>query len=62
MVKIYVGTSGWLYGWNEGGGLEWYVSHSGLNAIELNASFYRFPFPAQVKSWVKRGGRLKVVY
>lgn len=59
MVEIYVGTSGWLYDWNEGGGLEWYVLHSGLNAIELNASFYKFPFPAQVKSWAKKGESLR---
>jgi len=50
---IYVGTSGWMYDWNEGQNLEWYVNHSGLNAVELNMSFYRFPFPNQVKGWKK---------
>ncbi len=45
-----VGTSGWAYSWNPDG-FDWYVQNSGLNAIELNASFYRFPFPNQVKSW-----------
>lgn len=59
MVEVYVGTSGWLYDWNEGGDLEWYASRSGLNAIELNASFYRFPFPTQVKSWAKKGEGLR---
>jgi len=53
-LKALVGTSGWLYDWNEGGDLRWYVENSGLNAIELNASFYRFPFPSQVKGWSRR--------
>jgi uncharacterized protein YecE (DUF72 family) len=52
--SIYVGTSGWLYDWNKGGNFEWYVRYSGLNAIELNASFYRFPFRSQVERWAKR--------
>jgi uncharacterized protein YecE (DUF72 family) len=30
-----------------------------LNAVELNASFYRFPFPSQVKSWAVKGSRLR---
>lgn len=55
MTEIYVGTSGWLYDWNEGATLDWYVSESGLNAVELNASFYRFPFRNQVASWSKKG-------
>ena len=50
---IYVGTSGWMYDWNEGQNLEWYVKHSGLNTVELNMSFYRFPFSNQVKGWKK---------
>ncbi len=54
-MKAYVGTSGWAYSWNEGGTLDWYIERSGLNAIELNTSFYRFPFPSQVKSWTKKG-------
>ncbi|RKZ20817.1 DUF72 domain-containing protein [bacterium] len=53
-MKFYIGTSGWMYSWNEEGTLDWYVRHSGLNAIELNMSFYRFPFPSQVKGWSKR--------
>lgn len=56
---VFVGTSGWLYDWNPEGSLDWYVSHSGLNAVELNASFYRFPYPAQVRSWSRRGSRLR---
>lgn len=30
-----------------------------MNAVELNASFYRFPFPNQIKSWVKKGATLR---
>jgi uncharacterized protein YecE (DUF72 family) len=30
-----------------------------LNAVELNASFYRFPFPTMVKSWSMRGQGLR---
>ncbi|MEW9491893.1 MAG: DUF72 domain-containing protein [Candidatus Aramenus sulfurataquae] len=50
---IFVGTSGWTYDWNEGNSLDWYVKNSGLNAVELNMSFYRFPFKNQVKGWSK---------
>ena len=59
MVKVYVGTSGWLYDWNKDSSLDWYVKYSGLNAVELNASFYRMPFSSQVKSWVRRGSSLR---
>ncbi len=53
-MKIYVGTSGWSYSsWNPDG-FDWYIKNSGLNAIELNMSFYRFPFPNQIKSWNKK--------
>lgn len=53
-MEIYVGTSGWVYDWNEEGSLDWYLKYSGLNAVELNASFYRFPFRNQVLSWAKK--------
>jgi len=58
-VQIFVGTSGWLYSWNEAGTLDWYLENSRLNAIELNASFYRFPFPNQIKSWANKGKNLR---
>ncbi len=58
-MELYIGTSGWLYDWNVGGSLEWYVRRSGLNAIELNSSFYRTPFPSQVKSWSIKGRSLR---
>ncbi len=57
-MQIFIGTSGWYYDWNEGLTLDWYIKNSGLNAIELNASFYHFPFPSQIKSWAKKGSNL----
>ena len=57
--NIFIGTSGWYYPWNEGKCLDWYVKYTGLNAIELNASFYRFPFPSYIKGWANRGKSLK---
>ncbi len=59
MIEVYVGTSGWLYDWNLGMSLEWYVRNSGLNAIELNASFYRFPFKNQINAWSRKGRNLR---
>ena len=58
-LEYYVGTSGWFYPWNEERNLNWYVANSGLNAVELNASFYRFPFPNMVKSWARKGEGLR---
>ncbi|ACL10913.1 Putative uncharacterized protein [Desulfurococcus amylolyticus 1221n] len=54
-MEVYVGTSGWLYDWNEEASLDWYIRESGLNAVELNASFYRFPYRNQVVSWARKG-------
>jgi uncharacterized protein YecE (DUF72 family) len=48
-----------MYSWNSGGSLDWYLNNSGLNSVELNASFYRFPFPNQVKSWATKGTKLR---
>ncbi|MEM5834387.1 MAG: DUF72 domain-containing protein [Candidatus Aenigmatarchaeota archaeon] len=53
-MEVFVGTSGWFYSWNPELSFDWYIKNSNLNAIELNASFYRFPFPNQVKSWAKK--------
>jgi len=58
-VETFVGTSGWSYAWNEEGSLDWYVAHSGLNAIELNFSYYRFPSEIQVRGWAHAGSRLR---
>lgn len=57
-MRIYVGTSGWYYSWNPRLTLDWYLKYSGLNTIELNASFYKFPFPNQVKSWANKTARI----
>jgi uncharacterized protein YecE (DUF72 family) len=54
-VRVFVGTSGWFYDWNEERMLDWYVARSGLDAVELNASSYRFPFPNMVRSWASKG-------
>ena len=51
LPKVLIGTSGWSYDWNPNG-FKWYVDNSGLNAVELNASFYRFPFRNMIKSWL----------
>jgi uncharacterized protein YecE (DUF72 family) len=60
-MKVFVGTSGWYYEWNKDKTLDWYMANSGLNAVELNASFYRFPFPNHVKSWSRKGKTLRWV-
>jgi uncharacterized protein YecE (DUF72 family) len=58
MTEIFVGTSGWSYKWNKENSLDWYVNESGLNAVELNMSYYRFPYPNMVKSWARKGKSL----
>ncbi|WP_148682600.1 DUF72 domain-containing protein [Pyrobaculum ferrireducens] len=58
-MEVYVGTSGWLYSWNLGRSLRWYVENSGLNAVELNASFYRMPTARQVRGWAEVGRGLR---
>lgn len=55
-MRVYVGTSGWVYSWNPNG-LAWYVEHSGLTTVELNMSFYRLPGERQVKSWLRHTER-----
>lgn len=58
-MNIFVGTSGWSYGWNRGGSLDWYLKNSCLNAVELNASFYRFPYTNQIAGWAGKGTELR---
>lgn len=58
-MEVFVGTSGWSYGWNTRGSLDWYLNNSLLNAVELNASFYRFPSPDQVSRWAQKGTGLR---
>ena len=57
-MKTFVGTSGWYYDWNKEKTLDWYIENSNLDAVELNASFYRFPFPNMIKSWARKGKSL----
>lgn len=58
-MEVFVGTSGWYYPWNEKRSLDWFVTNAGLNAVELNASFYRFPLSSKIKSWAKKGKSLR---
>jgi uncharacterized protein YecE (DUF72 family) len=58
-MRFFVGTSGWFYSWNAEGSLDWFVKNSGLNAVELNMSFYRFPYRNMVRSWALKGKELK---
>lgn len=58
MIRVYVGTSGWNYFWNKGKSLDWYIKNTGFNAVELNMSFYRFPFPSLPKHWAKIGSNI----
>jgi len=60
-MEFFVGTSGWYYPWNEKRSLDWYVSNSCLNAVELNASFYRFPLSSKVRAWAKKGKGIRWV-
>ncbi len=58
-MDSFVGTSGWYYNWNKKKNLDWFIQNSGLNSVELNASFYRFPSPGQIEGWKKKGAELR---
>jgi uncharacterized protein YecE (DUF72 family) len=58
-MDVYVGTSGWAYAWNPDESLAWFTGESGLNAVELNASFYRFPAEETVLRWADAGADLR---
>ncbi|MEM4713390.1 MAG: DUF72 domain-containing protein [Candidatus Bathyarchaeia archaeon] len=58
-MEYFIGTSGWFYSWNLNGSFDWFVRFSGLNAVELNMSFYRFPFPNMIRSWAVKGKALR---
>ncbi|MEM4258027.1 MAG: DUF72 domain-containing protein [Candidatus Thermoplasmatota archaeon] len=58
MTTIFLGTSGWSYDWNLGNSLDWYLQNSGFNAVELNMSFYRFPYPTMIQAWAKKAKHL----
>lgn len=60
-MEVWVGTSGWSYpGWRlrfYPAGLpsgEWLAYYAGrFTTVEVNMTFYRFPKPAVLKSWVE---------
>jgi uncharacterized protein YecE (DUF72 family) len=52
MERIFVGTCGYAYSWNPDG-LDWYLSESGFNTLELDSSFYHFPRESSVKKWIE---------
>jgi len=56
-VEVYIGTSGWAYGWNEGGNLGWFIGNAGLNAVELNASYITADWNNICYEWVKYQGK-----
>ncbi|MEM0095687.1 MAG: DUF72 domain-containing protein [Candidatus Bathyarchaeia archaeon] len=58
-MEYFIGTSGWFYSWNLNESFDWFVRFSGLNAVELNMSFYRFPFPNMIRSWAVKGKALR---
>lgn len=58
-MDAFVGTSGWYYEWNKKKSLDWFIQNSGLNSVELNASFYRFPSLGQIESWSTKGTGLR---
>lgn len=58
LTRVYIGTSGWVYDWNPDG-IKWFVENSGLDTVELNMSFYRFPFPSMIKSWRRNAGSIR---
>ncbi|MCX7942672.1 MAG: DUF72 domain-containing protein [Dictyoglomaceae bacterium] len=60
-MKVFIGTSGWSYSWNPKRNLQWYIENTPFNAIEVNSTFYRFPYESFIKSWAKYGEKLKFV-
>ncbi|MEZ0346628.1 MAG: DUF72 domain-containing protein [Infirmifilum sp.] len=59
-MKLYVGTSGWVYDWNPNG-LKWYALESGFNAVELNMSFYSFPREEVIEKWRDESANIRWV-
>jgi uncharacterized protein YecE (DUF72 family) len=51
-LDVRIGTSGYSYPWNKGKPtpFAWYLAQ-GFNAVEINASYYRFPMPSWIRAW-----------
>ncbi|MGC8558597.1 MAG: DUF72 domain-containing protein [Nitrososphaeria archaeon] len=49
-MELFIGTSGYSYQWNVGKSLAWYINQ-GFKTVEINSTFYRFPFATMVKRW-----------
>ncbi|MGB9857622.1 MAG: DUF72 domain-containing protein [Dictyoglomaceae bacterium] len=60
-MNVFIGTSGWSYFWNPKKSLQWYIENTPFNAVEVNSTFYRFPFESFIKSWLKFGDKLRFV-
>ncbi len=58
-LDYFVGTSGWAYSWNLKKSLDWFMENTGLNAIELNSSYYHFPSPTSVQTWSQKSKNLR---
>ncbi len=52
MTLFKIGTSGYNYFWNEGkpSQFKWYLKQN-FNSVEINATFYSFPYKSWIKSW-----------
>ena len=49
-TKFFFGTSGYWYRWNIGRSLFWYINQ-GFKTVEINSTFYRFPYAGMVNGW-----------
>lgn len=58
-MDFFVGTSGWAYSWNLEKSLDWFIENTGLNAIELNSSYYHFPSANSVQIWSQKSKNLR---
>ena len=51
-TDVRIGTSGYSYPWNKGKPtpFAWYLGQ-GFHAVEINASYYRFPMQSWIRAW-----------
>lgn len=62
MVNIYIGTSGWYYDhWENilyppgtAKSDRFIIYQKKFNTVEINATFYRIPFPNVIRGWYKK--------